>query len=70
MTIAEQLLQEGMQRGIQQGRRALLCRLLEVKFGELSAHVRERLDAADTVMLDRLAERLVTARSLEELFGE
>lgn len=78
VTIAEQLRQEGLQQGLEQGleqgelrgRRALLRRLLEVKFGPLDSQILERLNAADADMLDRFAERVVTATSLEELFGD
>ena len=62
--------QEGVQQGMQQGERELLLRLLRRRFGELSAAVRERVAAAQTPELDRWAEQLLTAASLEEVFGE
>jgi predicted transposase YdaD len=74
MTIAEQLRQEGLQEGLQEGelrgRRALLRRQLEAKFGKLGPQLLERLDAAGAEALDRLAERVLSASSLEELFGD
>lgn len=70
MTIAEQLRQEGLQQGLQQGQRAVLQHQLEVKFGPLDAEVRRRIEEADTAALERLAERVVTASSLEDVFEE
>ena len=70
----EEGLQRGLQQGIQQGRREgleggrrALLRLVEKKFGALTAEQRERLEGMD---LDELAERLIDASSLDELLGE
>jgi predicted transposase YdaD len=68
MTIAEQLRQEGLQEGLQR-QRALLRRLIVLKFGELHPSLHQRLAQADFDALDRLAERVVTASSLEELLA-
>jgi hypothetical protein len=69
MTIAEQLRQEGLQEGLQRLRR-LVRRQLELKFGSLDGEVRRRIDEADTPELERLAERVVTASSLDDVFDE
>jgi len=61
--------QEGRQEGIAQGERELLLRLLRLRFGELPAAVRERVAAAQTPELDRWAEQLLAAASLDEVFG-
>jgi hypothetical protein len=69
MTIAEQLRQDGLQEGLQEGlqrQRALLQRQITLKFGQLHPSLRQRLEQADFDALDRLAERVVTANSLEE----
>jgi len=80
-TIAQMLESRGMERGLQQGRqegrqegmaqgeRELLLRLLGRRFGELPMAVRERVTAAQTPELDRWAEQLLAAASLEEVFG-
>jgi hypothetical protein len=43
-----------------------VLRQLELRFGELPPWARERIEAADQGHLDRLAERLMTASTLEE----
>ncbi|HYO14586.1 MAG TPA: Rpn family recombination-promoting nuclease/putative transposase [Thermoanaerobaculia bacterium] len=52
-----------------QGRRDLLVRQLERRFGPLGGRDRERVDGADSERLLDWAERILTARSLDEVFG-
>ena len=65
-------MQEGMQKGMHQGRRAgkaqLIGRQLQVRFGELPAWARARLDEAIEEKLDAWSDRLVTAPSIEAVF--
>lgn len=65
-------IQEGMQEGMHQGRRAgkaqLIGRQLQVRFGELPAWARARLDEAIEEQLDAWSDRLVTASSIEAVF--
>ena len=61
--------QEGRQEGMAQGERELLLRLLGRRFGELPMAVRERVTAVQTPELDRWAEQLLAAASLDEVFG-
>ncbi|MCB9764075.1 MAG: Rpn family recombination-promoting nuclease/putative transposase [Alphaproteobacteria bacterium] len=66
----EQGLEQGLERGIEQGRRRqsqVLLRLLERRFGPLSAPVRERVSQADADTLTAWTERILTADSVEEL---
>ena len=78
MTIAEQLRQEGIQQGIRQwiqqgevqGQRKLLFRQLTAKFGKLDPDVLERVEQADVPTLDRLAEKVLTASSLTDVFDD
>lgn len=71
-TWSEKMKAEGYERGIEQGRaqglRQLVQHLLERRFGPLSGAVVERLAAIrDPNVLDELGQRLLDARSLEEL---
>jgi predicted transposase/invertase (TIGR01784 family) len=71
MTTAEKLRQEGRQEGALQGRREQLLRLLRVKFGrDLPEDAQARVDNAMTDELDRWAERVLTASTLDEVFAE
>src|SRR5690606_19872689 len=70
VTIAEELQAIGLQQGLQQGRVDLLEKQLVLKFGQLPAEVRARVEAADIEQLDRYAARILTATTLEEVFTE
>ncbi|MBF0425470.1 MAG: DUF4351 domain-containing protein [Magnetococcales bacterium] len=69
---------EGIQEGIQIGERqthlkgeaALLLRQLKQRFGSLPGWVPERIDAADATTLETWGDRILTAQSLQEVFGE
>ena len=68
MTWAEQLKQEGMEQGREQGVRQTLLRLLGARFGPLSDDVRRRIEAIRSVeRLNQIAEQILVARSLEEM---
>ena len=60
-------IERGIERGIEQGERRLTLRLLEAKFGPLSAEVREQLEALSSETLAQLQLDLLQAQSLEEL---
>lgn len=60
--------ERGEQRGIIRGQQVFLTRMLRTKFGELSADVEARVAAiSKQADLERLADKLLTAQSLEEL---
>ncbi|MEM6456073.1 MAG: DUF4351 domain-containing protein, partial [Acidobacteriota bacterium] len=60
--------QLGVQEGIQEGRRAMLIRMIEQRFGAMDATARAHLDAIDDPdTLDQLAERLFEVPSVEML---
>lgn len=65
MTIAQQLRQEGQL----EGERLFLERLLTRKFGELSYHNKEQLGQADRAALELWGERILEAKTLEEVFS-
>jgi len=63
-------LEEGKKEGRREGEVRLLVRQLELKFGSLSPQARERIDATDSDRLIEWGERILTARSLGEVFGD
>ena len=64
--------EEGMQRGMKQGRvegeRALLERLLQRRFGLLSSEVASRLGQASAADLETWAENVLDAPTLDDVF--
>lgn len=84
MTIAEQYIQEGLEKGRAEGRaagleegraehlanlRATLRKLLSLKFGPPSPEVEARIAAASVEELDRYIERVVFATDLAAVFA-
>lgn len=77
MSIAEQLRLEGRQEGRQEGEtigqlkgeRVLLERQLTLKFGELDYRTVERLNHAEIGDLECWGERILDAKSLDDVFG-
>src|SRR4029077_824828 len=64
----ERGLQEGRQEGRQEGLREMLLHFLEQRFSPLPGGVSQRLSAIDSAEeLTRLAEKVLSARSLQEL---
>jgi hypothetical protein len=61
---------EGIKEGIEEGEKKLLIKQLARKFGELSAEVRERIEAASSEQVDLWGERVLTAQTLEQVFAE
>jgi hypothetical protein len=82
MTIAEKLRQEGfkvgLDKGIKQGRTQglregqahILLKLLALKFGALDDDARERVARANLATLSRWTERVLTASTLDRVFGQ
>jgi Putative transposase, YhgA-like len=58
----------GHEKGLEQGRRDLLLRLLEVKFGALDERTRARVSAADSQRLLKWGERVLSAERLSDVF--
>lgn len=59
---------EGRVEGLAEGEAALLSKLLTQKFGTLDSAALAKLQGASTTELERWAERLLTAASLDEIF--
>jgi predicted transposase/invertase (TIGR01784 family) len=61
-------LKEGRKEGLQEGMRQLLLQQLERRFGPLSEEERHRIEAITSpARLKRLADKILTARSLDEM---
>jgi predicted transposase/invertase (TIGR01784 family) len=69
MTAAELLTNRGIDKGLARGRAEMLSKQLTLKFGELSEHDRARLEAASVDELDAWAMRVLTATTLDQVFG-
>ena len=54
--------------GIKQGEIGILQRLMEKKFGPLSSVYVEKLESLSSIELLEFGERLLDARTLEEIF--
>lgn len=69
MTAGERLIQRGEARGERQGELRLVRKLLTLRFGPLTDAANARLEAADVPTLETWGERVLTAASLDEVFG-
>ncbi|QLF93453.1 DUF4351 domain-containing protein [Pseudomonas sp. ABC1] len=65
----EQGLEEGMVQGLERGTQAILLKQLTHRFGELDAATQARVQAAKTLELERWAENILEARTLDEVFA-
>jgi hypothetical protein len=63
-------LEEGKKEGRREGEVRLLVRMLELKFGPLAPRDRERINATDSDRLLEWGGRILTAQSLDEVFGD
>jgi hypothetical protein len=61
--------QLGYQQGIRQGEARVLASLLQLRFGELPQAAAERIASADADTLLRWSERVLSAKTLDEVFG-
>ncbi len=61
--------QQSEQRGRQSGEAALLLRLLEHRFGILPDWARDRVLAADIMMIEDWSLRVLEAASLDQVFA-
>ncbi|MFW5925093.1 MAG: Rpn family recombination-promoting nuclease/putative transposase [Myxococcota bacterium] len=63
----EKGIEKGIEQGIEKGERKLLRRQLERRFGTLAPHVIQRFETATEAELERWAERVLTATTLDEV---
>ncbi len=66
----ERGMQRGMQKGMQKGALQLLTRQLEKKFGDLPQELVLQLNQADEEQVLQWSERILTADTLGDIFGE
>ena len=64
----QQGLQEGRQEGRQQGERTVLERQLQRRFGVLTPEITEKLSEASSTDLENWAEKVLDAKTLEDVF--
>lgn len=64
----EQGIEQGMQQGRLEGERAVLQRLLQSRFGPLSTELLDKLEAASANELERWADNVLDAQTLDDLF--
>jgi hypothetical protein len=64
------VLDEGIKKGRREGERALVRKLLVLRFGELPADAEQRLEHASVARLARWAERVLTADSLAAVLAD
>ena len=60
--------QEGLQEGLEKGQRSLLAKQLRLKFGALDADTERRLTEADLTQLQLWAERILTVKTLAQVW--
>ncbi len=65
----QQGMAQGIQQGMQRGELAVLTRLLSRRFGPLDARTVERLQNASSAELERWADNILDARTLDEVFA-
>ena len=66
---ARRYVAEGVAQGEARGRAALVAKLLTKRFGTLTTQVEARIAAASIAELDEIAERLLTAQTVDEALG-
>jgi hypothetical protein len=66
-SFAERFIQQGEQRGRQEGEVAILLRQMESRFGPVPEEARRRVESADAETLLDWSERILTASSVDEV---
>lgn len=62
--------EEGLQKGRQEGEARIVLRQLRFKFGPLESEVENRVRSADADRLLEWGERVLTAKSLQDIFKD
>jgi hypothetical protein len=68
-TFYEMIVQEGFDKGLETGQRAMLLRLLGRRFGAVPEPIAARVAAATPVELERWGDRVLDAASLDDVFA-
>ena len=67
---AKKYVAQGRDQGHKEGERALLLRQLRTRFGELPATTVARVEGAESAVLERWGERVLSAKTLAEVLDE
>ncbi len=67
---AQRFREEGMQQGMQRGEARVLTALLKLRFGQVPAHISQRIDTADADTLLRWSERVLNALTIDDVLSE
>lgn len=62
--------EKGLEKGLQQGEKMILQRLLVRRFGELPLSVQQQLQQASAEQVERWADRLFDANTLDAIFTD
>ncbi len=62
------ILQEGIEQGIEKGKTTLLIKMLELKYGPLPQWAQEKIAGAKAATIEQWAANLLKAKTLEEIF--
>lgn len=62
-------IEEGRQKGLQEGEARMLLRQLQKKFGSISSEIEGRVTTASTEQLFEWADRVLEAETLDQVFG-
>lgn len=70
MNAVEKLMEQGREQGREQGARELLLKMLTMRFGVLPGDATARIKASSASELETWGLRMVSAKSLAEVFEE
>jgi hypothetical protein len=66
----DQGIEQGIETGVQRGEARVLLALLKIRFGDLPDSVRQRVENADAESLLIWSTRVLTAQTIDEVFGD
>ena len=66
MTLAEQIEQRGRLKGLEEGRSALIAKLIRKRFGDLSPEIEHRLHQSNLDLLDKFGEAIFDFKDLND----
>ncbi|MEX1364001.1 MAG: DUF4351 domain-containing protein [Nannocystaceae bacterium] len=67
--VRKEAMEQGIEQGKLEGEATVLLELLQLRFGALPETTRAMVDSAKSEQLDVWVERVLTAKSLDEVFA-